>query len=89
MITVKKANVILSVADELQDKYLKEGYSVIDAVTGFPIVEAIPTDVKALQAEVAQLRFKNAKLQEIIDALKEEKAKVESKPKTTKPTKSA
>lgn len=69
MITVRKSNVVLKVDESLQDKYLKDGFSVIDTETGLPIIEAISTDVPTLQEKVKTLTYHNNKLNEKVKEL--------------------
>lgn len=70
MITVIKGNVELYVPEEQKDRYLKLGYSVVDA-NGKIVEEATPTDVAFLQSKVRELLDENAKLKaELADAKK-------------------
>lgn len=71
-ITVQRANVILDVPEEWLDRYLDEGYSVIDA-KGNIIRSAIPKDVGTLQKAYLEHTQKIKELEEEIEQLKQKK----------------
>ena len=76
MITVRKGNIELDIADEQKDRYLKLGYSVFE---GDKLVEEAPTtDVGALTSKIIELTTENAKL-------KAENAKLKSAAKKSIP----
>lgn len=71
-ITVQRANVILDVPEEWLDRYLDEGYSVIDA-KGNIIRSAIPKDVGILQKAYLEHTQRIKELEEEIEQLKQKK----------------
>lgn len=62
MITVRRANVVLDIEEELKEEYMKNGFSVIDTSTGAILEKSMPTDVHSLQIEVARLKRENEEL---------------------------
>ena len=69
MVTVKRANVVLTVEDDEVEKYFQKGYSIIDKF-GNVIKASVPTEVGALQkalqdkeVEITELKKKIEKLQ--------------------------
>ena len=72
-ITVQRANVILDVPEEWLDRYLDEGYSVIDA-KGNIIQSAIPKNVGTLQKAYVEHTAKIKELEKEIEQLKMKKA---------------
>lgn len=58
MATVRRANVILQIADDPAaiQRYRDKGYSVIDNATGAVIEKAVPHDANALQLLVFELQ---------------------------------
>lgn len=77
MITVRRGNVVLDVEDYQQEKYMSEGYSVIDAVTGLVLVEAMPAEVPVLQALIREKDVEIMHLKKQLDKALEKKPAVE------------
>lgn len=82
MITVKRGNVVLQVADESADKYMGLGYDVIDE-KGKVVRACIPNDLGTLQKHFVESNAKIAKLEAEIAELKSPK-KETKKAKTEK-----
>lgn len=75
MVLVQRANVILEIEDEKVDRFLDDGYSVIDA-KGNVIRESVPRDINQLQLAYNQHIQEIEKLKaEIEDLQKKLKAK--------------
>ena len=71
VVTVQRANVVLQISEALVDRYIDQGYDVIDA-NGNVIKASIPRDLGTLQrAYVDQLQE--------IDALKKEIERLKQK----------
>lgn len=68
-ITVRKANVVLDIAEDQKDRFISEGYSVINAVTGAIIEKALPKDIPSLQHELQLALDKCGTLELKIEAL--------------------
>ncbi len=71
-IRIKRANVVLDVRPEDKDRYMEQGYSVIDA-KGNVLEEAMPKDVLELQRMVTELRAELEKKNKEIENLKKKK----------------
>lgn len=63
MITIQRANVVLTVPADRKSEYMGKGYSVINANTGEVLEAAMPTDVHELQRMVKALQDKVAMLE--------------------------
>jgi len=70
-ITVRKANVLLTVPVEQKEEYLNKGFDVVDSRGNAVIERAIPKDVNALSVMVQEL-------QEEVKKLKEENIKLKA-----------
>lgn len=86
-IMVRRANVVLEIPETSKDEYMKNGYSVIDPNTGAIIEQAMSTDVKTLQCEIARLQKENEELKAKLNAKAEKPAKVEKPKAPAKKTK--
>lgn len=53
-ITVQRQNVVLDVPESAKAKYISEGYSVINAVSGATIEKAQPADISSLKIALAK-----------------------------------
>lgn len=72
LVTVQRANVVLQISEALVDRYVDQGYNVIDA-NGNVIKASIPRDLGTLQrAYVDQLQEIDA-LKKEIEQLKQKK----------------
>lgn len=71
MVTVKRANVILTVLDEEIPKYLEKGFSVIDG-NGNVVKAGAPKDIGALQTLLQEKDSEIANLKKEIEKLKAE-----------------
>ena len=72
LVTVQRANVVLQISEALVDRYVDQGYNVIDA-NGNVIKASIPRDLGTLQkAYVNHLREIDA-LKKEIEQLKQKK----------------
>ena len=71
-VTVQRANVILDVPEEWLDRYLDEGYSVIDA-KGNIIQSAIPKNVGTLQKAYVDHIKEIEELKKQVEELKQKK----------------
>jgi len=69
MITIKRANVVLSIEEDELDKYFEKGYSVIDQF-GNVVKASVPTEVGALQRALQDEMAKVAALEKQIKKLK-------------------
>lgn len=83
MTIVKRANVILQIKDDQVDRFVSDGYDVIDE-TGKIIQKSVPKDVGTLQKayadltqEIKDLKAENEELKETIKSLKKTKRKTE------------
>ena len=85
MAYIQRANVILEVKDDQVDRFVNEGYDVIDMNTGKIITKSVPRDITGLTRaynehteEIKRLKEENAKLTSEIKKLKSKsKAKAE------------
>lgn len=73
MVTVQRANTVLSVPEEWADRYLDQGYSVIDA-TGKIIKQSVPKDLGTLQKAYIEHEQEIEKLKATIEQLTAKKA---------------
>lgn len=71
-VRVQRANVILDIRPEDKDRYMEQGFSVIDA-RGNVLEEAMPKDVLELQRMVNELRAEIEKKDKEIESLKKKK----------------
>ena len=71
MVTVKRANVVLTVENDEVDKYYEKGFSVIDEL-GNVIKASVPTEVGALQKALQDKDVEIASLKAEIERLKSE-----------------
>ena len=71
MVTVKQANVVLTIEDDELDKYFEKGFSVIDKY-GNVVKASVPTDVGTLQKAFKDHENTIKVQQEQIKALKQE-----------------
>lgn len=87
-ITVKRANIVLDISPDEKDKFLVDGFSVIDE-KGNVVEEAIIKDIPTLTAMVESLKVENEKLKNEITKLKSSDSanSKEQAAKTTKTTK--
>lgn len=89
MATVRRANVVLRIDDNLIDTYVARGFNVI-ASDGTVLREAVPTDISTLQGAWVSMKNEIKALKAEIERLKEstEKPVEEEKPrrKSTKKT---
>lgn len=69
MITVKRANVILTIENDEVDKYLEKGYDVIDG-SGKVVQTGAPKNIGALQIALQQKDAEIAELKKEIERLK-------------------
>jgi uncharacterized small protein (DUF1192 family) len=81
-ITVRKANVVLTVPEEQREEYLNKGFDVIDSKTLAVVDKAIPRDVNALSVMVQELQDK-------VKALTEENARLKAELGSSTPTASS
>lgn len=77
VVTVQRANVVLEISESLVDRYVDQGYNVIDA-EGNVIKASIPKDVGALQKAYVDHLQEIEKLKVEIGQLKQKK---QSRPK--------
>ena len=68
-IRIRRANVVLDIRPEDKDRYMEQGYSVIDD-KGNVLEEALPKDVNELQKMVKELREELVQKDKEIEALK-------------------
>ena len=69
-ITVRRANVILDVSEDEAERYLDEGYDILDE-KGNVVERSIPRDIPSLQAQLQDARKEVDKLKEQVKELKE------------------
>jgi len=67
-VTVQRANVILRVPEEWADRYIEQGYNVIDSY-GNVIQESIPKDLGTLQKAYIEHTQKIKELEEVVQQL--------------------
>lgn len=91
-VQVRKGNKILSIAEDAVDRYINQGYSVIDK-TGAVITKAIPVGNNQLRAEYIRMseeidnfKAENKSLTEKIEYLEQENAKLAKELLTLKST---
>lgn len=72
-IRIRRANVVLDIRPEDKDRYMEQGFSVIDT-KGNVLEEAMPKDVLELQRMVTELRTEIEKKDKEIESLKKKKA---------------
>lgn len=72
MITVKRANVLLTVPDYQQDEYLQKGFDVVDDEDNVLIAATMSTDLGTLQRKLAEAQDKIKELEEEIVRLNKE-----------------
>lgn len=77
---VRRANVLLEVSQETLEKYLNDGYDLVDK-TGKLIREGAPNDDFALKRAYSQQEKEIKALTEQIEALKEELEAAKNPPK--------
>lgn len=77
VVTVQRANVVLEISESLVDRYVDQGYNVIDA-EGNVIKASIPKDVGTLQKAYVDHLQEIEKLKVEIGQLKQKK---QSRPK--------
>lgn len=77
VVTVQRANVVLEISESLVDRYIDQGYNVIDA-EGNVIKASIPKDVGTLQKAYVDHLQEIEKLKVEIGQLKQKK---QSRPK--------
>lgn len=82
MVTVKRANVVLTVEADEVEKYFEKGYSVIDE-NGNVIKASAPTEVGALQKALQDKDVEIAKLKKELEKAKSQN-KVQEEPKPEK-----
>lgn len=77
-ITVRKANVLLTVPDVQREEYLSKGFDVVDDKTNKVLEAALPRDVNALtimvqklQDEIKALKKENAELKQQLNSMAE------------------
>ena len=87
-ILVQRANVLLRVTPEEKDKYVAQGYNVIDE-SGKVIEKSVPTDVRALQrafveheAEITELKAELVALRLALKTKDDNQESVKPKRKT-------
>jgi hypothetical protein len=82
MATVRRANVVLRIDDNLIDTYVARGFNVI-ASDGTVLREAVPTDIHTLQGAWVSMKNEIKALKAEIERLKEstEKPVEEEKPR--------
>lgn len=71
MVTVKRANVILTIEDDEVDKYYEKGFSILDAF-GNVVKEGAPKEIGALQKLLQEKEVEVATLTKEIERLKAE-----------------
>ena len=79
-ITVRRANVILTIPAYQKEEYLNKGFDVVNSQTGKVLEAAVPKDIGALVV-------KNEELQNKIKALTEENSKLKKQLKELKAAK--
>ena len=86
MATVRRANVVLSIDDNLIDTYVARGFNVISS-DGTVLREAVPTDIPTLQGAWVSMKQEIKALKAEIERLKEstEKPVEEEKPRRKLP----
>lgn len=67
-VKVQRANVILQISEDSVNRYLDQGYNVIDA-SGKVIKESVPNDIGALRKAYVEYKKKIDELQKIIEEL--------------------
>lgn len=81
MARVKRANVVLTIADDEINNYLDRGYDIISD-SGEVIKEAIPTDIHTLQKAYLDSKIQIANLEKGIADLRKELEKVNKEKRT-------
>lgn len=71
MVTVKRANVILTIEDDEVEKYYEKGYSILDAF-GNVVKEGAPKEIGALQKLLQEKESEITTLKKEIERLKAE-----------------
>ena len=69
MVTVKRANVVLTVDNDEVEKYFEKGFSIIDEF-GNVLKASVPTEVGALQKALQDKEVEIAALKEEIERLR-------------------
>lgn len=73
IVTVQRANTILQVPEEWADRYLDQGYSIIDA-HGNVVQSSIPKDVGTLQKAYFDHVKEIEELKKVIEELQQKKS---------------
>ena len=86
MTYIQRANVILEVKDDQVERYVNEGYNVIDVNTGKILIESVPKDITGLTKAynehietIKKLQEENTKLTSEIKKLKKSSKSTTSK----------
>lgn len=74
-IRVQRANVILDIRPDEKERYMEQGYSVIDAKSGKVLEAAIPSDPNHLKMMISELKKELLAKDEEIADLKSKLAK--------------